>query len=98
MVELDARYKRILIDIIRNTLPTARIILFGSRATGKAWTGSDIDLALDNHGPVPLTTLSKLRETIEESLVPYTVDLVDISMVDAAMRSEITKKGIEWSD
>jgi len=62
------------------------VLLFGSRATGEAATISDNDIGLifKNRGAGKLLTLS--REKIENSNIPYKVDLVDLSLTSKKFR------------
>ncbi len=53
-------YKRELLGIIHAYLPSCKVLLFGSRATGKQHPGSDIDLALDNGGKIPWSTITRI--------------------------------------
>jgi len=51
------------------------IYIFGSRAKGNFKTGSDIDLAVMNDN-VNFSTILHLKNDLEESSLPYKVDLV----------------------
>ena len=64
----------------------ATVILFGSRVSGSAGVASDIDVAVLPRRPLPTGLLSGIREALEESHVPYRVDVVDLSSVDPAFR------------
>ncbi len=75
-----------------------RVYLFGSRATGGGRRLSDVDIAIEPSGPVPQDLLPRLRETLEESTVPYHVDVIDLSTVDSAFRTRVKKEGVLWSD
>jgi len=75
----------------------AEAILFGSWATGRAVRNSDIDVAILPRSPLPQGLLGDLREKLEESRVPYRVDLVDLSTVDPLFRERVLKEGIPWS-
>ncbi len=75
----------------------ARIFLFGSHATGRAARASDIDVAVLPEGALPAGLLSGIREEIENSNVPYPVDLVDLSQVDDVLRKRVLKEGIPWT-
>lgn len=44
---VEDRFKNLLLNIIINHLPDARIYLFGSRARDKNRSGSDIDIGID---------------------------------------------------
>jgi predicted nucleotidyltransferase len=56
-----------------------QVLLFGSRATGKAGRASDIDVAILPEEELPVGLLSRIRESLQESHVPFTVELVDLS-------------------
>lgn len=74
-----------------------RIFLFGSHATGRAAIVSDIDVAVLPEKKLPAGLLSKIREEIENSNVPYPVDLVGLSQTDKAFRQRVLKEGVEWT-
>lgn len=76
----------------------ARVYLFGSRATGTARRTSDIDVAVWPLTELPVGTLALIREALEESTVPYTVDLVDLRDTDAAFRARVLAEGIVWHE
>jgi predicted nucleotidyltransferase len=76
----------------------ARVYLFGSWATGRNGRTSDIDVAILPAKALPEDLLSELREALEESLVVYPVDVVDLSTVPAEFRSRVLKEGILWDD
>lgn len=75
-----------------------RVWLFGSWARGRQRRSSDIDVAVWPVRPLPADVLPKLRERLEESDVPYRVDVVDLSAVDPAFRSVVEREGILWKD
>ena len=76
----------------------ARVYLFGSRATGHARPASDIDVAVWPLTELPIGTLALIREALEESLIPFTVDLVDLRDTDEAFRARVLKEGIAWHE
>ncbi len=76
----------------------ARVYLFGSWARGEATQLSDIDVAIDPPTPLPRGTLARLREQLEESSVPYHVDVVDLSRADPEFRRRVLAEGIPWND
>lgn len=73
------------------------VFLFGSWARGTAHHGSDVDVAVayDDGMPHDLE-IDALRELLEESTVPYRVDVVDMSRASQALLQEIRKEGIRW--
>lgn len=87
--------RRIVLDLVYEK---ATVYLFGSWARGEATRLSDIDVAIDPHTPLPRGTLARLREQLEESHVPYHVDVVDLSHTDPEFRRRVLAEGILWSD
>lgn len=73
-----------------------RVFLFGSRARGEAHPASDIDIGVLPEEPFPTGLLAELREALEESAIPQTVDLVDLSEADAEFRARVLAEGVEW--
>lgn len=42
--------------------------------------------------------LSVIREAIDESQMPYQVDIVNLAEVSSAFRKRVLKEGIKWLD
>jgi predicted nucleotidyltransferase len=76
------------------SLPEAKIYLFGSRARGEASAFSDIDIAIESTYPID-DRLSSLRDTIENSNIPWKVDLVDLAKAPY-LKKVISHEGIPW--
>ncbi len=74
-----------------------QVYLFGSWARGHGCRTSDIDIALLAPQPLPAWLLSRIREKLGESPVPYEVDLIDLSQTDAAFRARVLQEGILWN-
>jgi predicted nucleotidyltransferase len=72
-----------------------QVYVFGSRATGKAKRYSDIDLALIGQKPVPIRILSSLHEALENSRLPYVVDVVDFQTASQQLREQISTQGVQ---
>ncbi len=70
--------------------------LFGSHAKGTAHRYSDIDIAILPLGQLPLSFISNLKEKIEQSTIPYSVDVVDLSQTDEVFRNKVLNEGILW--
>lgn len=75
----------------------ARIYLFGSRARGDAARASDIDIAILPEAPLEPGTLERLRDALEESTIPYEVEVVDLSSVDESFRRKVLAEAIPWN-
>jgi predicted nucleotidyltransferase len=74
------------------------VYLFGSWARRDATSQSDIDLAIDAHSPLPPGMLALLRERLEESHVPYRVEVVELSGINPKFRHRILAEGVRWND
>jgi uncharacterized protein len=76
----------------------AAVYLFGSHARGEVRQASDIDIAILPRGALPRGFFSDLADTIEESTIPYDVDLIDLRQVDPKFREEVLRTGVKWRD
>ena len=76
----------------------ARVLLYGSRARGDAGRRSDIDIAVWPQAPLPAGTLARIREALEESTIPYHVDVIDLSTVNEAFRQKVLAEAVSWTD
>ncbi|MEQ8968501.1 MAG: nucleotidyltransferase domain-containing protein [Azospirillaceae bacterium] len=74
----------------------ARVWLVGSMARGDWVKSSDIDLAIALDTPDRVAVLGRLALAIEESPIPYFVDLVDLAETDEDFRARLLSEGIEW--
>ncbi len=95
--EKDIRQIREIIQARLASYPV-RIFLFGSQATGRARSASDVDVAILSVIDLPAGLLSQVREDLEQSNVLYKVDVVDISKTDEAFRQRVLSEGVEWGD
>ena len=90
--------KKEVIHAVEYHYPDAKIILFGSRAHGKAKEGSDIDIAIDIGEPIPLHEMSRIRTTMENLTIPLMVDVVDMQRIPEEFKQIILKHGIVWKN
>jgi len=64
------------------------VFLFGSRAVGNDKPLSDIDVGILGLEPLPTLIKADLETALEESIVPYKIDLIDFYQVDKAFKKE----------
>ena len=64
------------------------VFLFGSRAVGNAKPLSDIDIGILGSEPLPTIIKADLESDLEESIVPYKIDLIDFYQVDKDFKKE----------
>ncbi len=57
---------------------------------------SDIDIAILARDELPIGFFGELRADIEESKIPYDVDLVDLRRADSALVEAVRREGIAW--
>jgi uncharacterized protein len=93
--DLD-RVRRIVLGVL--AAQPARLFLFGSRARGDAGPRSDIDIAVLPQLPLAEGTLARMREALEESTIPYLVDVVDLTDADETFRRRVIEEGVPWND
>lgn len=98
MENLDLRPEWL--DMVRQLLaihlPDAEVLAYGSRVTGTAHEGSDLDLAARNsrNPHLPLRNLSQIRDAFSESNLPILVDILDWSRIPDSFREEIERSGV----
>lgn len=76
----------------------AEVWLFGSSARGEVLRHSDIDIAILPRDELPAGFFSELAESIEESAIPYDVDVVDLRRATSTLVDEVRREGIKWRD
>lgn len=76
---LDRKSKKVIQDSIRRYLPdpSYSAFLFGSRVNGGNRPWSDVDVGIFGPHPIPGSVLEKIRGDLDDSSLPYRVDLVD---------------------
>ena len=75
--------------ILRQFAPNQRIFAFGSRATGnRVRRFSDLDLVIDGE-PLTLGEAGLLDEALEESRLPFKVDVTQMSWLTPDFRARI---------
>ena len=73
----------------------AEVWLFGSCARGDVRQHSDIDIAILPRDDLSDGFFANLAADIDESMVPYDVDLVDLRRADPALVEEVLHEGVK---
>ena len=76
----------------------AAVWLFGSCARGNPRQHSDIDIAILPREELLSTFFSELAADIEDSPIPYDVDLVDLRHAEPALVEEVRREGVKWRE
>ena len=74
-----------------------KVFLFGSRACGNARHYSDIDIGVIGNAKLSSIIKAEIEMELEESIVPYKVDIVDFYAVSAEFKKYALEKIIQWN-
>lgn len=83
---IEQRFLDELKSIFKTAVPNCQILAYGSRVDGSAHKGSDLDLALVGQGD-----LAKLKSALEESNIPFLIDVVKFEEVPESFQKQILK-------
>jgi predicted nucleotidyltransferase len=86
--------RQLITDKLRD-IPS-RVYLMGSCARGDNSRYSDIDIAIETLQSAPKTLISDIRDLLEQSDVPFLVDIFDFSQLEERYQKEIKKEGVLW--
>ena len=75
----------------------ADIWLFGSAARDDLRRWSDIDVAVEPRSELSPMALVNLREELEESTIPYPVDVVDLRSAGDSLKKAVKEEGVQWT-
>ncbi len=75
-----------------------KIVVFGSRIRGDNIASSDIDIGIIPKGEFDRGELALLREYIDDSNIPYNVDIVDFSTTSEQFKKEALRDAEIWKD
>jgi len=80
------------------TNENVKVVLFGSRARKDNHTASDVDIGLLAAGRFNNIKITLLKEKIENSTIPYKVEIVNLADVSEDFITEIMKDAIVWKE
>ena len=86
---IEQRFLDELITIFKTATPNGKILAYGSRVNNTAHEGSDLDLALVGKGD-----LAKLKSALEESSIPFLIDIIKFENVPESFQKEILKNHV----
>ncbi|MDO8320514.1 nucleotidyltransferase family protein [Rhodoferax sp.] len=99
MLELAARQQQQIQHLLSQRLPHVTAVAFGSRVTG--WQHgihpkpySDLDIALWGMHPTDDIALANLRADLEESPLPWRVDISNADSLPPTLRDQIEHCGV----
>jgi predicted nucleotidyltransferase len=74
----------------------AEVWLFGSCARDEVRQHSDVDIGILPRDELPFNFFAELAADIEESPIPYDVDVVDLRRAAPALVEEVRREGVKW--
>jgi predicted nucleotidyltransferase len=93
--ELINRSEAYIRQTLREHIPSqVRIYLYGSRANGDNRWNSDYDLWVD--GEIPGRILDELNEELEESFVPFRVEIVTTPQLAGHFGERVKQEARPW--
>jgi len=100
---MNAVRERAIMELRRTVLEAlgehdAEVWLFGSCARGEVRQHSDIDIAVLPRDDLPSGFFANLSADIDESTIPYDVDVVDLRHADPELIEEVRREGVKWRD
>lgn len=81
-----------IINIVKDHLHPRRIILFGSRASGKGKRYADFDIAVEGV-EMDIRKERLVKDALDEGLGIFTVDLINLDKVDSEFRKLVLDRG-----
>ncbi|NCN71182.1 MAG: nucleotidyltransferase domain-containing protein [Betaproteobacteria bacterium] len=99
MLELATRHQQQIQHLLLARLPHVTAVAFGSRVTGWQHGGSpkpysDLDIALWGVRPTDDIALAHLRADLEESALPWRVDISNANSLSPTLRHQIERSGV----
>ncbi len=82
------------IGILDRYIPSHEVRVIGSRVSGRAKPGSDLDVVIMGDQPLDLGRLSRLRDELDESSLPFRVDLIEWATASPRFRDLIDSQAV----
>lgn len=92
--DFESIAKKIVLKELKNS--DCKVFLFGSRATKENHRFSDMDIGIIAGKKFNKKILFVLKEKLNESVIPFKVDVVDFINVSQKFKEEALKHVIQW--
>lgn len=91
-----SRLEKMIVGFLKDE--KVRVVLFGSRSRGDNKLYSDVDVGVIPYGKFDKSKITKLNEMIENSTIPYKVEIVNFNEVSKEFKKEVLKDALIWKD
>jgi len=91
MIHISSAQRETLAALFEQYLPNVLVWAFGSRVKGNFRPDSDLDLVVFSK-PAQSASVSELREALEESSLPFSVDVLLWDEIGSDFRDHILEK------
>ncbi len=97
--DMGVDYIHIVKNIVLKHVPQDEfaVFLFGSRAVGNDRALSDIDVGILGNRSLPYIIKGDLESDLDESIVPFKIDLIDFYQVDKVFKNEALSTVEIWN-
>jgi len=92
MIDAPAEHLETVRRILAAHVPGCEIRAFGSRVTGAPKNYSDLDLAIVGRQPLNPDVMRGLKEALEESDLPFRVDVLDWNAIAESFQKVIERR------
>lgn len=89
-LSVKKEYLEELLTIFNNYCPNGEIWAYGSRVNESSHEGSDLDLVVKDFGDENCSIV-KLKTIIQESNIPFLIDISEFNSIPDAFKNEIEK-------
>jgi predicted nucleotidyltransferase len=94
MIDIEKKDLDTIQHILKRFVPNRVVWVFGSRIQNTAKAYSDLDLVILGETPLPQAIYYQILDAMEESNVPFRVDLLDWHRINPSFRAIIEKKHV----
>jgi len=94
MIDLKPVFLKKVKGILSKNVPEFDVMVYGSRAVGKANAHSYLDLAVMSEKPLLVGRLEKMTIAFQAANFPFRIETIDWGSTGSSFRKEIKKTGV----
>jgi len=92
MINIDEEHHVTIKSILQRFIPNTPVWAFGSRITQHFKPYSDLDLVIVGRERIPQSVYYQIKDAMEESVLPFKVDVLDWHRISPSFQKIIQKK------